>query len=478
MNRSIIMYLLGWVLNLQAAFLLLPVIVAAIYRESAGLSYLAVAILSLTAGLCCTWKKPKNTVFYAREGFVTVALSWITLSFVGAMPFVLSGDIPNVTDALFETISGFTTTGASILADVQSLSRCSLMWRSFTHWIGGMGVLVFMLAILPLAGGHNIYLMRAESPGPSVGKLAPRLRSTAVILYTIYFVMTLVQIVLLLGGEMPLFDAVATSFATAGTGGFSIYPDSIASCSPYIQTVTAVFMVLFGINFNVYYLLLIRKGEQALRYEEMRWYLGIIAISVLLIALDVRSLFGSMAEALHHAFFQVSSIITTTGFASVDFNIWRPFPKVILIALMFIGACAGSTGGGIKVSRISLMIKTALREVDYLLHPRNVRVLKLEGKRVSDAMIRSVHVFLMTYFLVFSFSVLLISMNELDLVTTFTSVAATLNNIGPGLEAVGPMGNFGGFSTFSKYVLMFDMLAGRLELFPMLILFAPKTWKK
>ena len=478
MNRSIIIYFLGWVLNLEAAFLLLPVVIALIYRESSGYSYLAVMMISLIIGVACTWHKPKNTVFYAREGFVAVALSWITLSIVGAAPFVISGEIPSITDALFETISGFTTTGASILTDVEALSRCSLMWRSFTHWIGGMGVLVFMLAILPLAGGHNIYLMRAESPGPSVGKLVPRLQSTAVILYGIYFIMTIVQVLLLLAGGMSLFDAVATSFATAGTGGFGIYNDSMASFSVYIQMVTAVFMVLFGINFNVYYLFLIRRAGQALRYEEMRWYLGIIAFSVAVITFNIRGAFASTFDAFHHAFFQVASIITTTGFATADFNLWLPFSKMLLVILMFIGACAGSTGGGIKVSRIILMMKTAVREVGYLLHPRNIRVLKLEDKRVSDDMIRSVHVFIMTYFLIFSVSVLLISMNEFDLTTTFTAVAATLNNVGPGLEVVGPTGNFAAFNNFSKYVLMFDMLAGRLELFPMLILFAPKTWGK
>ena len=418
-------------------------------------------------------------MFYAKEGFVTVALSWIILSVMGALPFVINGEIPKFTDALFEIISGFTTTGASILSDVESLSHCSLIWRSFSHWIGGMGVLVFILAILPLAGGgHSMHLLRAESPGPSVGKLVPRLRSTAMILYGIYFFMTLVELIILLIAKMPLFDAICTSFGTAGTGGFGIKNDSIAGYSSTIQIIVTIFMILFGVNFNVYYLFLIKKPKEALKCEELRYYLGIIAFAALFITINIRGYFPSIFEAFRHASFQVGSIITTTGFATEDFNIWPQASKTILVILMFVGACAGSTGGGIKVSRFALLLKTVGKELSHLIHPRIIKIIKFEGKKVEHDVIRSVNVFLITYVMIFAFSVLFICVDGLDLTTNFTAVAATLNNIGPGLELVGPTQNFSLFSNFSKYILMFDMLAGRLELFPMLILFTPATWRK
>ena len=479
MNSSIIRYILGYVLKFEAVFLALPCFTALIYREKEGFAFGIVLVLCAILGSICTYTKPKNTVFYAKEGFVTVALSWIILSVMGALPFVINEEIPNFTDALFEIISGFTTTVASILSDVEALSHCSLIWRSFSHWIGGMGVLVFILAILPLAGGgHSMHLLRAESPGPSVGKLVPRLRSTAMILYGIYFFMTVIELIILLIAKMPLFDAICTAFGTAGTGGFGIKNDSMASYSTLIQGIVTVFMILFGVNFNVYYLFLIKKPKEALKCEELRYYLGIIGFAILFITINIRGLFPSIFKAFHHAAFQVGSIITTTGFATEDFNIWPQASKTLLVIIMFIGACAGSTGGGIKVSRFALLLKTVGKELSHLIHPRSIKIIKFEGKKVEHDVIRSVNVFLITYVLIFAFSVLAICIDGLDLTTNFTAVAATLNNIGPGLELVGPTQNFSVFSSFSKYILMFDMLAGRLELFPMLILFTPATWKK
>ena len=476
MNLSMIRYIAGWILSFEAAFLSLPCLIALLYREKEGIAFVAVLLVCLAIGLLLVWKKPKNTVFFAKEGFVSAALCWIIMSIFGALLFVLCGDIPSFTDALFETISGFTTTGASILKDVESLSRCSMFWRCFTHWIGGMGVIVFLMTVLPLTGGSWIHLLRAESPGPSVGKLVPRMRHTAGILYLIYLCMTIIEIVLLLFGGMNWFDAVTISFGTAGTGGFSILNSGFVTYSSYVKIVVAVFMMLFGVNFNVYFLMLNRKFVQALRCEELRYYLMIIGISTLIITLNILSICGSFGKALEEAFFQVSSIITTTGFASADFNLWPQTSKTILVLLMFIGACAESTGGGIKVSRLVILIKTIRKELASIIHPRSVKKIKMEGKPVEHEVLRSTNVFMITYVILFAFSVLLISFNGFDLTTNFTAVAATLNNIGPGLELVGPTGNFGFFSSFSKYVLMFDMLAGRLELFPMLLFFSPSTW--
>lgn len=476
MNMSIIIYFLGWVMGIEGALMILPCITAVIYRESSGFYFLGTAVFCSIAGWLLAHKKPKNTVFYARDGFVSVALSWIVLSLFGAMPFWLSREIPLFEDALFEVISGFTTTGASVLPEVESLSRCMLMWRSFTHWIGGMGVLVFILAVLPLAGGYNIHIMRAESPGPSVGKLVPRVKTTAKILYLIYFCMTAVQILLLLFSGMYWFDAVAMSFGTAGTGGFGILNDSCASYTVLQQTVLTVFMILFGVNFNVYYLFLVKKPKDALQSEEMRGYFTVIFASILFIAWNVRGMFPSMFQALHHSAFQVASIITTTGFSSVDFDLWPACSKTVLVCLMFVGACAGSTGGGIKVSRVAIAVKTVKKELSSLIHPRSVKVLKYEGKTIEHTVLRSINTYLIAYMLIFALSTLLISLDNFDSTTNFTAVAATLNNIGPGLAKVGPACNFGIYSPFSKYVLMFDMLAGRLELFPMMLLFSPKTW--
>lgn len=479
MNKKIIIYLLGWILNIEAVFMLLPCIVAVIYRESSGLWFLLIMAVCGILGLLLTRKKPDNMVFFAREGFVSVALSWIVLSFFGALPFYLSGEIPVFEDAMFEVISGFTTTGASILTDVEGLSYCMLMWRSFTHWIGGMGVLVFILSILPLAGGYNMYIMKAESPGPSVGKLVPRVKATAKILYGIYLFMTVVEVVLLLAGGMPLFDSLATSFGTAGTGGFGIKNSSIAFYnSYYLQGVITVFMILFGVNFNVYYLFLIHHPKDALHSEEARGYIAIIAAAVLLITFNIRGSFGSLFAAFHHAAFQVASIITTTGFSTVDFNQWPEFSKGLLVLLMFIGACAGSTGGGLKVSRVIILLKSVKKELSSLLHPRSIKVIKIENKPVEHHILRSINTFLAAYLTIFVVSMMLISLDNFDFTTNFTAIAATFNNIGPGLAEVGPAANFSGFSPLSKWVMMFDMLAGRLEVFPMLLLFTPSTWKR
>lgn len=479
MNIGIIFYFLGWVLIIEAVLMLLPCAVSLIYGDGCLLFFLAVMAVCLVIGWITSHKRPKNSVFYAREGFVAVALIWVVLSFFGALPFWLSGQIPSLTDALFETISGFTTTGASILNNVEGLSPSMLMWRSFTHWVGGMGVLVFVLAILPLAGGgYAMHIMRAESPGPSVGKLVPRVKHTAQILYGIYLAMTLVQVILLLLSGLPLFDSLTMTFGTAGTGGFGILNDSAASYTALQQGILTVFMILFGVNFNVYYLFLIRKPGQALKCEEMRAYLGIIAMAVLLIVWNARDSFATIAEAFRHSAFQVASIITTTGFSTVDFDQWPQLSKCILVLLMFVGACAGSTGGGIKVSRCVALLKSVCNELRCAMHPRSVRRVRFEGRPMDQDVVHSIERFFAAYMIVFAVSVLVIALENMDFVSTFTAVAATLNNIGPGLGAVGPMANFGGLSVLSKYVLMFDMLAGRLEIFPMLVLFMPMTWRK
>jgi len=478
MNYSIIGYILGWVLMFESLFMVLPCMVAGIYKEQEGFSFLIIAVVCFLLGIIRIHKKPKNQVYFAREGFVIVALSWIVMSIFGALPLVLNGDIPSFTDALFEIISGFTTTGASILSDVEALSHCSLFWRSFTHWIGGMGVFVFLLAVLPMTGGYNMHLMRAESPGPSVGKLVPKVRDTAKILYLIYFVMTIVEIVLLLIAGMPLFDALTTSFGTAGTGGFGIKNTSMQDYSYLMQGIVTVFMILFGVNFNAYYLLLGRNKKDAFKMEEVHWYFGIIALCTLIITINIKDIAGGIFMAFHSAAFQVASIITTTGFATANFDLWPQLSKTILVVIMFIGACAGSTGGGIKVSRIIILLKTMKQEMGYFVHPRSVKVIKMDGKALDPRTVRSVSAFLVTYVIIFGASIFLLAFDNLDMVTNFTAVAATFNNIGPGLEIVGPIGNYGVFSNMAKYVLMFDMLAGRLELYPLLLLFTPSVWKK
>ena len=482
MNYGSIRRFLGMVLRFEAAFLLLPSIVALIYMEKAGLYYLLTAVLCFGVGTLLQLVRSDKGAFYTKEGFVGVALSWIVLSAFGALPFVLCGDIPSYTDALFETISGFTTTGASILNDVGALNHCSLFWRSFTHWVGGMGVIVFILAVMPLTGGYNMHLMRAESPGPSVGKLVPRVRDTALILYSIYFGMTVIQCILLMICGMPVFDALCITFGTAGTGGFAVRSSGFADYTVLQQAIITVFMILFGVNFNAYYFLLLGKTwkekRSAFQMSEVKAYFGIIAFCIVTITWSIRGFYGSILMSFHQAAFQVGSIITTTGYSTVDFDQWPQYSRSLLVLIMFCGACAGSTGGGIKVSRILLMLKTVKQEVLHFIHPRSVSTVKLDGKAVDKETVRGVNVYLAAYCMIFVISLLVITMfDNQDLVTVFTSVAATFNNIGPGLNAVGPMANYGHLLPVTKYVLMFDMLAGRLELFPMLLLFVPSVWK-
>ena len=479
MNYSMIFFIIGWVFLIEAALMAPSALVALLYAEQSIWAFAAAIGLCLLLGVPLVRRQPANKVFYAKEGCVTVALSWIVMSLMGALPFVFSGVIPSIVDAMFETVSGFTTTGASILKDVEVLPRCMLFWRSFTHWIGGMGVLVFLLCLLPMSGGgYSMNLMKAESPGPSVSKLVPKVRSTAKLLYGLYVALSLLELALLLLGSMPLFDALCTTFGTAGTGGFGIKNSSIGEYSAYIQSIVTIFMILFGINFNVYFLLYMRKPKEAFRCEEAGWYLAIIAVSTLIITVFIRNSFPDLVTAFRHAAFQVGSIITTTGFSTADFNVWPTVPKAILVLLMFIGACAGSTGGGIKVSRIVLLFRTMTREIEQIIHPHMVKKLKFEGRVVGQEVLRSVNAFMVAYVLIFAGSTLLVCLDGFDLVTSFTSVAATLNNIGPGLELVGPASNFSCFSDLSKIVLIFDMLAGRLEIFPLLVLFFRDTWKK
>ncbi len=479
MNYGMIVYMLGWICLFEAMFMALPLMVAVIYQEPAGWAYLMVLVLCAVLGLLLTRRKVKNRKIYGRDGLVIVAFCWIVLSIFGAAPFVISGDIPSFTDALFETISGFTTTGSSILNDVEALSHANLFWRSFTHWIGGMGVLVFILALLPIkAGGAGMYIMRAESPGPRVSKLVPKIKTTAMILYAIYFGMTVLQIILMLLAGTPLFDAMVLSFGSAGTGGFAIKNDGLASYTNLQQAIVTVAMILFGVNFNFYYLLLRRKSRQALACTEVWAYLGIIAASILVITIQVLPRFETVYQAFHHTAFQVSSIITTTGYFTADFNEWNALSKTILVLIMFVGACAGSTGGGIKVSRIIILLKGVRKEVMRVCHPRSIKKVKMDGHSLEHEAVHSVYAFVIIYICIFVVSLLVITLDEKDLVTNFTAVAATINNIGPGLNIVGPAGNFSSFSDLSKFVLMFDMLAGRLELLPLLVLFVPSTWKK
>ena len=479
MNYSVVIYILGWIMEIEAAFLTLPGIVSAIYGEKGGFAFLWVALGSAVAGSIIILRKPKNMRFYLREGFVTVALSWILMSVIGCLPFVINGDIPHFADALFEMISGFTTTGATVVSDVEGLTKGSLFWRSFSHWIGGMGVLVFLLAIVPMAGGSHMNLMKAESPGPSVGKLVPKVRQTAKYLYIIYFALTVIEVIFLLFGRMNLFDALTTAFGTAGTGGFAIWNDGFVSVSPYNQWVVTIFMLLFGVNFGFYFLILTGKLRDALRFEEVRIYFIIVIASAVFIFINLRHFaLYAPAEGIRHAFFQVASIITTTGFASANFDLWPETSRTILVILMFIGACAGSTGGGIKVSRFIIAFKSFIKEIISYLHPRSVKKIKIEGKPLEHETLRATNVYFMTYMVIFAVSVLLVSVENKDLVTNFAAVAATFNNIGPGLSLVGPMANFGHFTDFTKYILMFDMLAGRLEIFPMLLLFCPAVWKR
>lgn len=479
MNYRMIAYVLGVILLIESAFMTLPVLVALIYGEQSGYCFLFTLLVTALLGGLLILLRPKKRTLYVKEGFVITALTWIIISLVGAVPFAVSGQIPNYLNAVFETVSGFTTTGASILTKVEALDNNMLFWRSFTHWLGGMGILVFMLAIVNTGDGQANHLLRAESPGPSVTKMVPNMRKSAAILYGIYIAMTVAQVLLLCLGGMPLFDSLCTAFGTAGTGGFGLKSTSMAYYdSYYLQMVVAVFMVLFGMNFNFYFFLLVRKFSMAFRNGEVRTYLCIILVSTLLIAVNIASAMPTAYDSFHHAFFTVASVMTTTGFATVDFSLWPELSRLILVFLMIVGACAGSTGGGVKVSRMVILFKSAAFEVRKLLHPNSVKVLTVDGKRISDDTLRGVQGYMVVYAAVTVLSMLLVSLDNYDLVTTVTAVEATLNNIGPGLNMVGPTGNFAFFSPLSKIVLTLDMLLGRLELFPILILFSPTTWRK
>ena len=478
MNYSMVLYILGYILKFESAFLMLPALVSLIYQERAGIPFVITAAICLVLGIVFTHKKPSSSTVYTREGFVTVALSWIVMSIFGAIPFVWNGDIPHYVDALFETVSGFTTTGSSILSDVESLSHASLFWRSFSHWIGGMGVFVFIMSILPLMGGSTINLMKAESPGPSVSRLVPHIKDTAKILYGIYLAITLLEIVILCALGMPLFESLLTSFGTTGTGGFGFRNDSFASFSPAIQNTVTTFMILSGINYTFYFCILSRRIKDAFRIEEVRWYLFLIFASVGMITYNIRPLYANTGDALRNAFFQVGAIITTTGYSTADFDMWPALSQTILVTLMFVGACAGSTGGGMKVSRLVILFKTIRKELSLIIHPREIRKIRMDGHVVEHSTLRSTNVFLVIYFILLMLSTLIISLDEFDFTTNFTAVVSCLNNIGPGLNRVGPAQNFSIFSPLSKIVLIFDMLAGRLEIFPLLLLFFKGTWKK
>lgn len=477
MNYSMIRYILASVLTFEGIFLLLPAIVGGVYGEEQGWTYLILAISCIGLGLLGRLKKPRSKVFYSKEGFASVALSWILLSLVGAIPFVITGEIPSYVDALFETISGFTTTGSSILSDVEALSKATLFWRSFTHWVGGMGVLVFILAILPLSGGSNMHLMRAESPGPSVGKLVPKVKQTAMILYGIYVVITLIEIVALLIAGLDLFSSMTLTFGTVGTGGFGILNSSIGSYSAAVQIIITIFMIICSINFNIFYLLLIGKAKDAILNEEMRYYLIIVFSSALLIMINIRESFTTLSEAFRHSLFQVASVTSTTGYATVDFDLWPTFSKTIILLLMFMGACAGSTGGGFKVSRLIIIAKAVKNEIISIAHPRSVQKVTCDGRKVPEETVKKVLCYTGVYIFIAIASFLIISIDGKDVTTNLSAVVATLNNIGPGLAAVGPTCNFGDFSVLSKLVFMFNMLVGRLEIFPVLVLFAPGIWK-
>lgn len=474
MNRKMISYTLGIVLLSQAALMLLPLAVALWYKESVFCFLITIAAL-LVSGFILTRFKPKNKTIYSREGFHIVSLGWILMSLFGALPFFISREIPNFIDAVFEAVSGFTTTGASILTNVEAMSRSLLFWRSFTHWIGGMGVLVFLMAVLPIAGGGgNIFLMRAESTGPDVGKLVPKSGSSARILYGIYLLMTVAEMIILKIGGMPFFDCVTLSFGTAGTGGFGVRADSIAGYNMFCQVVIGIFMALFGINFNMYFLLLCGKIKDVFKNEELRAYLLIMGSAILIIGIDISTRFDTLREAFHTAAFQVSSVMTTTGYATADFDKWPELSRMIMLMVMFVGGCAGSTGGGIKVARILLLLKSVKKEFKRMIHPRNVSIIKLDGKRINDNAVHSVNVYLTVFMLIFVSSILLISFDDKDMTSNVTAVIATLNNIGPGLGVVGPTGNFSSYSVLSKLVFIVDMLLGRLEIFPLLLIFSSK----
>lgn len=483
MNYKIMGKLIGKILLIEAVFMLPAMLISLCNKEKAAAVGFAISLFIVLAvavfllSVCHGSKKG----FHAREGLVCVGMSWIIMSVLGSLPFYISGEIPKYIDALFETVSGFTTTGASVLSNVEGLSKGMLYWRSFTHWLGGMGVLVFLLAIGSAgdrSNGYTMHILRAESPGPQVGKLVPKMKKTAEILYIIYILLTALDVIFLLIGKMPVFDAVCTAFGTAGTGGFGIKNDSIAGYSPYIQNVCTVFMLLFGVNFSCYYLLLIRQVGSVLRDEELRLYAGVVLVSIALITINLYGghFYDSMSETVRHAAFQVASIVTTTGFATTDFDLWPSFSKSILLCLMIIGASAGSTGGGFKCARVLLILKIFRRNIRQVIHPQKVQVVRVNNHMIDEKIIQNTNAYLAAYVIILFFSFIIVSADKFSVTTSFTSVLSCFNNIGPGLEEVGPTCNYGGFSLMSKIVLIVDMLAGRLEIFPILILFSRSTW--
>ena len=481
MNYKMMGRFLAQILSIEALFMVPALFVSLLYGEPMAIRGFAYTLLMIVAVVVVLFAicRGAPSAFYAKEGLVCVGASWLVMSLLGCMPFYISREIPHYVDAFFEIVSGFTTTGASILPEVESLSKGILYWRSFSHWLGGMGVLVFLLAFTGEKGkGFTMHLLRAESPGPNVGKLVPQMRRTAAILYFLYIILTVLNIVFLLLGGMSLFESVCHAFGTAGTGGFGIKNDSFASYSPYLQNVTTVFMILFGVNFSCYYLLLLRQFGSVFKDEELRLYFGLILTATALIVLDIRSLYGTLEESIRHAAFQVGSIITTTGYATTDFDLWPSFSRTLLLCLMVCGACAGSTGGGIKVARILLLLKGLRRNIRQMLQPRKVEVVRNNGSTVDEKILANVNAYLAAYVVIVFAVFAIISLDGFSIGTNFSAVLACFNNIGPGLEAVGPTCNYGAYSDFSKLVLSWAMLAGRLEIFPMLVLFSGNTWKK
>jgi len=479
MNGKMTRYILGKMLGVEAIVLLIPALVSVIYGEEGWRAFLVTSAILSVLFLLLGRKKPKDSTIYGKDGFIIIACAWILWSVFGAIPFWISGEIPSYIDALFETVSGFTTTGSTILTDISAMSKGMNFWRCLTHWIGGMGVLVFVMVIVSLEDKNSMHLMRAEVPGPETDKLVPKARDTAKILYGMYLMLTVTEIVFLLLGGMSLYDSVVHSFSTAGTGGFSSRNESIAYYdSAYIDGVITVFMILFGINFNMYYFLILKKVKTVFKNEELRTYLGIVVGAIALITVNIIQTYGSILKAFRFASFQVAAIITTTGFVTADFNLWPTFSKCILLALMVIGACAGSTGGGMKVSRILILLKSIKREMKQLLHPKSVNLVKVNGKKIQDETMHGVYVYFIAYVAIFIISVLIVSINNFDFTTTFTGVLTTMNNVGPGLAGVGPVENFSAFSGLSKIVFCLDMLVGRLEIFPFLVLFSPDLWRK
>lgn len=479
MNRRMILYILGKMLGVEGVVLLIPALVSFLYGEESGLSFLIVSVILGILFLIFGKKPPEGKTIYGKEGFVIVGIAWILWSLFGALPFFLSGSIPNYLDAFFETVSGFTTTGSTILTDIEILPKGISFWRSLTHWIGGMGVLVFVMMLTSLEDDHSMHLMRAEVPGPEADKLVPRARHSAKILYEMYFVLTVAEVILLMFGGMSFYDALLHAFSTAGTGGFSNRNASVAYYdSAYIDGVITIFMILFGVNFNLYFLIRLKKWKSALKNEELKAYLGIIGVSIVVITVNILHIYGSVAQAFRYASFQVASIITTTGFCTANYDVWPELSKTLLLALMVIGACAGSTGGGIKVSRLLILVKTVRQEIRRILHPKSVTVVRVNGKKIGRDTMQGVYIYFISYILILIVSVLIVSIDNFDFATSFSGVLTTINNVGPGISQVGPIENFYSFSPLSKIVFCIDMLVGRLEVIPYLLIFSPDLWRR